>query len=384
MKFSNYGYSIENIMFQHASSMQRPVNGTLELLPLCNMNCDMCYIHLGRSEMEAQGSLRSADEWISLGKEMQKAGVLMLMLTGGEPLLFPEFRRLYLELRKLGMILTVNTNGTLLDEEWAAFFGQYKPRRINITLYGADDMVYETLCHFPGGFERAKKAIRLLCTQGVDVKINGSITKDNRKEIGALFAIGEEFGLPVHMDTYMLPGRKDRDLPLEDQSRLSPEDAASAEMERLKGEFAPEEFQSYVCQMLQRVEDPGATYSSGISCMAGNCSFSINWQGEMRPCVTLSEPSVPVFETGFEAAWKVISQESKKFCLSSKCIACRLRPICRTCVASAKLETGEYGNVPEYLCRYAHALLKQYQTMSVQTDRESQTRVSDRKERTAD
>ena len=36
----------------------------------------------------------------------------------------------------MGMILTINTNGTLIDETWADFFAQHPPRRINITLYG--------------------------------------------------------------------------------------------------------------------------------------------------------------------------------------------------------------------------------------------------------
>lgn len=56
-----------------------------------------------------------------------KAGTLFLLLTGGEPLLFPDFKTLYLELRNMGMILTINTNGTLLGESWADFFAEYRP-----------------------------------------------------------------------------------------------------------------------------------------------------------------------------------------------------------------------------------------------------------------
>ena len=108
--------TMEKRMLRRASAAQRPINGSLELLPLCNMNCDMCYVRLSAGETEAKGGLRMADEWISLGRQMQKAGVLFLLLTGGEPLLFPDFQKLYVELRQMGMILTVNTNGTLLDE----------------------------------------------------------------------------------------------------------------------------------------------------------------------------------------------------------------------------------------------------------------------------
>lgn len=114
----------EKRILLRAAQLQRPVNGTLELLPLCNMNCDMCYIRRDRSEVESGGGLRTAEEWIGLGEEMKKAGVLFLLLTGGEPLLFPDFQRLYLELKRMGMVLTINTNGTLLDEKWADFSGE--------------------------------------------------------------------------------------------------------------------------------------------------------------------------------------------------------------------------------------------------------------------
>lgn len=350
--------TIERAMLCRASAAQRPITGTLELLPICNMNCDMCYIRLSRTEMEKKGRMRTADEWISMGEEMERAGVLFLLLTGGEPLLFPDFRRLYLSLRERGIILTVNTNGTLIDADWAAFFGENKPRRINITLYGADDRAYETLCHYPGGFEKTVQGIRLLKERGVDVKINGSVTKSNRNDMEKIYAIGRELGAPVHMDTYMLPGIHERKLPFEAQSRLEPEEAAAAEMEMLRNEMNPEDLRMYVQQMLLQIKKEGNVYSEGITCMAGNCSFAVNWQGEMRPCVTLEEPSVPVFETGFESAWQQISEKVKAYRVNEKCRQCRLRPVCKTCVASARLETGEYDGLPEYLCRYAREYIR--------------------------
>lgn len=350
--------TIEKAMLCRASAAQRPITGTLELLPICNMNCDMCYIRLSRTEMEKKGRMRTADEWISMGEEMERAGVLFLLLTGGEPLLFPDFRRLYLSLRERGIILTVNTNGTLIDADWAAFFGENKPRRINITLYGADDRAYEMLCHYPGGFEKTVQGIRLLKERGVDVKINGSVTKSNRNDMEKIYAIGRELGAPVHMDTYMLPGIHERKLPFEAQSRLEPEEAAAAEMEMLRNEMNPEDLRMYVQQMLLQIKKEGNVYSEGITCMAGNCSFAVNWQGEMRPCVTLEEPSVPVFETGFESAWQQISEKVKAYRVNEKCRQCRLRPVCKTCVASARLETGEYDGLPEYLCRYVRKYIR--------------------------
>ena len=107
--------TMERMLLAQARQSHTPVNGSIELLPLCNMNCDMCYIRRDRT----------AEEWIGTGeKRLRKAGVLFLLLTGGEPLLFPDFQILYLELKRRGMVLTINTNGTLLDEKWADFSGK--------------------------------------------------------------------------------------------------------------------------------------------------------------------------------------------------------------------------------------------------------------------
>lgn len=182
MNYMDDASTFERSLLQKARQKHIPVTGALELLPLCNMNCDMCYVRLSRSEMERQGRLRTVEEWVRLAEQMQKAGTVFLLLTGGEPLLFPDFKTLYRRLRNLGMILTINTNGTLLDEAWADFFATYPPRRINITLYGADAASYDRLCHFPQGFDQTLRAVRLLRARNVDVKINCSVTKKNPQD----------------------------------------------------------------------------------------------------------------------------------------------------------------------------------------------------------
>lgn len=89
-----------------------------------------------------------------------------------------------------------------------------------------------------------------------------------------------------------------------------------------------------------------------MHCLAGSCSFTINWQGQMRPCVVMTSPAADVFALGFDAAWKQIRAEADGIVLSETCAACPLRALCCTCAASALLETGRYDGVPEYMCRY--------------------------------
>ena len=352
--------TVERMILDQAKRTRTPANGSIELLPLCNMNCDMCYVRLSREKMERQGRLRTADEWLEIGRQMKDAGVLFLLLTGGEPFLYPDFRKLYLGFRDMGMILTINTNGTLIDEDLAGFLGKYKPRRVNITLYGTDEETYANLCHYPGGFEKTLRGIRLLRENGVDVEVGGSLTRANTDDLDKLLDVQEELEIPVRVDTYMMPATRERDLPYNMQSRLNPEEAAQARIHALKREMGPELFPQYVQQSICRADhpEPAETKPGHMSCMAGQCSFTINWQGEMRPCVILSEPAVSVFEVGFENAWKYIVEETGKILLNAKCSTCHMRHLCRTCAASALLETGSYDGVPDYMCRYAEESLR--------------------------
>ena len=345
----------ERRLMAMAEAKHIPLTGSMEILPLCNMNCDMCYVRLSRAEMERQGRMRSGAEWLALGRQMAQAGTLFLLLTGGEPLMHPDFKEIYLGLKRMGLILTINTNATLIDEEWADFFGKNKPRRINITLYGGDADAYERLCHFPAGFDRVTRAVRLLRDRGVDVKLSSSITPANANDIPRMMECAAALDVPMRMDTYMMPAGRERDRAFDQQSRLSPEAAARARVQALRMEMGEELFAQYRSQSLARVDGfvPREPHPCPVSCHAGQCSFTVNWQGQLRPCVVLTEPAVDVFETGFAEGWAQVSEGFRAVHYCADCSSCRLRPLCRVCTAATKLETGDYMKKPEYLCRYA-------------------------------
>ena len=80
----------------------------------------------------------------------------------------------------------------------------------------------------------------------------------------------------------------------------------------------------------------------------------------MRPCVMMSQPEIDVFETGFSNAWELLQSGVEKITLSPHCSSCSVRRICQTCAACAKLETGSYDGIPDYMCRYTRELLRCY------------------------
>lgn len=358
-----FSSDFEKMLFDRAKKGKVPVNGSIELLPLCNMNCDMCYVRLSPEEMKKKGCLRTADEWIALAQQMKAAGTLFLLLTGGEPLIYPDFKRLYLALKDMGMILTINTNATLIDEEWAAFFGEHKPRRINVTLYGADEETYVSLCHYPGGFEKTLHGVRLLRQNDVDVRLGFSVTKANASQLDRLHEIATELDAAVNIDPYMLPATREREKPFAEQARLLPEDAGRIQIDAVRRKSEGKNFKEHARLVLAALAQiaQGPRQDACMHCLAGKCSFTVNWQGKMRPCVILGEPEVDVFEMGFAAAWDAIRRSVRKIRTSEACAACALRPICQTCAASALYETGSFDGKPEYLCRMSEEMLRLFE-----------------------
>ena len=149
-------------LYQKAAAAGMPLSGTFELTPVCNMDCKMCYVRLSPQEQQARGPLADAARWLELAKTAADAGMLYLLLTGGEPFLHPQFREIMEGLHKMGLLISINSNGTLINEETVRWLKTCPPVRINISLYGASNETYARLCGNPQGFTRTTNAVRLL------------------------------------------------------------------------------------------------------------------------------------------------------------------------------------------------------------------------------
>lgn len=122
--------------------------------------------------------------------------MLFLLLTGGEPLIRADFRYLLTELKKMGLLVSVNSNGSLIDRDWLEFFRHEPPFRFNITLYGGSDAAYERLCG-RAMFGRVTENIRALRELGIGVKLNASMTPYNIGDMEQIYHIAEELGTPM-------------------------------------------------------------------------------------------------------------------------------------------------------------------------------------------
>lgn len=96
----------------------------------------------------------------------------------------------------MGLLVSVNSNGSLIDRDWLEFFRHEPPFRFNITLYGGSDAAYERLCG-RAMFGRVTENIRALRELGIGVKLNASMTPYNIGDMEQIYHIAEELGAPM-------------------------------------------------------------------------------------------------------------------------------------------------------------------------------------------
>ena len=324
----------------------------------CNRHCKGCWA----AEYGHKSNL-TLDEMRRIVRECKALGTHFFMYTGGEPLIRKDFRYLLTELKKMGLLVSVNSNGSLIDRDWLDFFRHEPPFRFNITLYGASDAAYERLCGRPM-FARVTENIRALRELGVEVKLNVSMTPYNVADMAEIYRIAQELGTPMQLATYMFPPIRRDEALVGSNDRFTACQAAeySVQWDRLR--LTPEQFRQRAQAMKQGLALPSeddvcdGTPGEGVACRAGRSAFWINWQGGMTPCGMMTQPLFSVPELGFAQAWERTRAATERIRLPGACAGCRLKEICHACAAMCVTETGHFDTKPEYVCEMTHETVR--------------------------
>lgn len=345
-------------------------SGTLELTGRCNLSCKMCYIHRAENDADALAQELPTEFWLDMVRQTRQAGTLTMLITGGEPLLRRDFHEIYLACKQAGFLVSVNTNGSLLQGEDVAFFAHYPPVRLNVSLYGASAQTYERLCGNGDIYYRVTENIRKLRAAGVPVKLSYTITPYNRDDAAAVFAFGREVGAAVRHTTYLFPPVRVCGGNCGESVRLDPREAAECDIfctrERLGAEgFARRRsaIANGASSLPEEDEDCTRDPSERIFCRAGTSSYWITYDGRLLPCGMLQEPCVPLAGRTFAEAWCCVQEATNSILLPAQCTACKLRPVCEVCAAVCYGENGRFDAVPRYLCEKTRASVALYRSL---------------------
>lgn len=351
-------------MYSKAARAKVPIGGTFELSPVCNFSCRMCYVRKTAQEVaQSPRPIVTLEQWLAIAQAARKQGTLYLLLTGGEPFLWRDFWPLYEQLVQMGFLVSINTNGSMIDAAAIERLKRYPPRRINVTLYGANDNTYEALCQTKGVFSRVTRAIEGLQDAGLLVKLNGTLTPSNVCDLDDLVAYAESRKLILETTTYLFPPvRRDPSMTGVNQ-RFTPKEAAQHHLRIFRLQNGEERYQDYL-KRIQRdvIPPPGLDEScvdpldGKIRCRAGKASFWITWDGWLTPCGMMPEPKIDLTGRTFSDAWQELTQVSERLTLSGVCDKCPNQQLCHACAAMALAETGSPSGIPHYLCEMVAAM----------------------------
>lgn len=322
-----------------------PVSGTFELTQRCNFNCELCYVH----DCEGKADPLSASDWLSLGQQAKAAGTVFLLLTGGEPFLHKDFEEIYIGLVKMGFLVSINTNGSLLHK-YIKLFEEYPPSRINISLYGADRSTYKAFCGVDA-YNKVLSAIKKVADLGISVKFNSLFTPENISDYKKVIDIAKALSIPVKPTTYAYPPVRLGESKC--SARFTPETAAEY-IDQIEKYLLDEDY--YEKKIEKILSLPKGPDDNKLRCRAGRASFWITADGIMRPCGMMPYPDGKPLTDGFDKAWEDIKAQTQEIRLPTECLTCKYAGICSVCAAMCVAENGEFSKVPEYICRMTKRL----------------------------
>ena len=278
-EFQNFS-QISQYLGLKAREKGTPVSCQFELTPLCNFSCKMCYVHLNPEQMNGQ-SVLSVDTWKNLMYQAWEAGMLQAILTGGECLAYPGFDELFLYLHSLGCEVSVLTNGFLLDAKRIQFFQEHKPSRIQITLYGPNDDVYERVTGvraFHTVTNNARKAIEA----GLPVSINLTPNSFLGEDVFETLRIAREICKAVTVNSCIFAPRKETG---RGEQKDDPETELYLRIYHLLDELNGLETKEIAEEKLPPTgSSKHECDEKGLLCGAGRSGFVMDWKGTMIPC----------------------------------------------------------------------------------------------------
>lgn len=315
-----------------------PVHINLELTHRCNLRCRHCYVDAGP---DAGGNELPTDELLrSLGM-LALHGSRTIEITGGEPMIHPDFLRIVEFCASNFEITTLATNGYFIDEDMASELAKYRDRlAVQLSIDGMEEY-HDGFRGIPGSWRRAIEALKLLVSKSMRPRVAMVLTRENIDQLDEVATLVH--GLGARSFTYSLAmniGRGaelDMDLSLDDQIRLG--NAQDSLLERY-GDFI-------IGQRGSREGDEG--------CGAGYKQWSIGPDGVVRPCLLMPDSRLKLgnlAERGEELFRDPIIERLKELGAPRRalCYGCEHERYCRGCMVRGIFQSEK---VPD--CKWARS-----------------------------
>lgn len=336
-----------------------PVNGTFELTVRCNLHCKMCLFRHDDSEnAEIMAKELTTEQWIDMARQAAEAGTMSLLITGGEPMLRPDFCEIWEGIYKQGFIITLYTNATLVTPKIMETLRKYPPHKIGITIYGASAATYEKVCGNGDAFEKMIQGLKQLESLPSVIEVRTTLIKDNVEDIQDIENLASRIWrreVKVTHANNVIDAVRGGCAKVKD-CRLSPEDTIHLLFQRTCNSIDRYlrdnhlEVQEIGLRVDKKVKNEAEVRDYKISllgCDAGMKSYVITWDGKMLSCQLLGDFYTEALKSGLSKAWIELPVKIKVPEIT-ECDYCELRDMCGTCCAVRRAETGSFNQCSAY------------------------------------
>ncbi len=333
---------------KRAARSRTPISAVLELTRRCNLRCRHCYLgnqagqhrHLAR-ERDAAAVKRSITEWAD-------AGVLFLLITGGDPMIRPDFPDIYRHARELGMLVSVFCDGLLVTEDILNVFHELPPRLVEISIYGATAATYEKVTRVRGSYARAWEGIRRLHSRGITLGLKTVVLTINQHELDAMESQARSLNVGFRYDSAVFPclsnhqpgvdaGEDPVDLRIDPRTAVAIDTATEERRQRWR----------------ERIERTAAMpeVPSLYNCGAGLTGFSVDPYGNLSPCLLAAHYRYAPEGRTFLQLWndELGHLRARRKTQKVSSFSGRLRGACAHCPAMNHLETGDEQQESPYM-----------------------------------
>lgn len=193
---------------------------TLELIRKCTNNC----LHCSSNSMPSANDIIDLNLAKSLVDQAVDLGVKKIILSGGEPLVYPDLLTLIQYINRYRVKVIIYTSGSIFDN-YGRPIGVQKSTidnliklgaiSFNVSLHSSSPYLNDFFMGTPGSWERAIEFINTVITKGCDVHIHTVITKLNINDIRKLVILLDEMGVKNFRLLRLVPqGRAKQNLQL--------------------------------------------------------------------------------------------------------------------------------------------------------------------------
>lgn len=318
----------------------------------CNLKCKHCYQNASNS---LPGELTLKEKLNVIG-QLDRAGVPLIALSGGEPTIHPDFLRIVGEASKRGIYMAVATNGIRFSNiEFVEKALKAGLKYIEVSLDSVTPEVHDKIRGVKGAWEETVKGVKNLVKMNASVGLAMTVTKLNHREIVDMVKLGEELGVKRVIFFNFIPTGRGREVveldltpaereevlkkvyELSRKSRIQVASTApqlarvswqmSSGSDCLPTHFAPPQSQSL--RIL-------AEFIGG--CGAGRIYAAIQPDGKVTPCVFLPIIVGDLRTEDFQEIWvrsSVLKKLRDKELLKQPCGVCPYKYVCGGCRARA-------------------------------------------------